>query len=407
MKIKVNKLSEPTCIKYLIFFITIMPFVDSLSGALHDLFPIGQVYRFLFFIYMLYMLMKYSLDKFLQAGLCFTGFAVMQVLISANKQKCIQDVVKLFTPIILIILLGTLLKRQKIEAKSIISVLEKWAFWYPALIIIPGIMGIGTNAYDGMAGWKGFFYAINEISFIVSCLIMFLIWKLDKKAEIKTIILLGLNILTLLLMGTKTGYATVAVFIFIYFFRSAKGIKQTQITRNIFILFILCIAAFCSYGLFYDEINAIFARWLYQKNTFSYSLIDFLTSHRLRRFDAAWYSFMHGKIWYIPLGCGFGAELAGFENMEMDWIDLFFRTGVLGTLFVSFFYIKHFVHICKKNFWGFAIMSWMMFLSFGAGHVLFYGQSGMMLGIMVVACYLLKEHTFQNDLIIKSYIHAS
>lgn len=399
MKIRICRTSKFTCCDILLNLILIMPFVDSISGALHGTYPVGQIYRAILFAYMLLLLLKHSKKRFVWIGVSLFAFSLVQILISIDLRRSIQDVVKLFTPIVLICLFITMLHRQKIGIDSVIRLMERWAIYYPILILIPGILGIGKNAYDGTAGWKGFFYATNEISFIMSCLIMFLVWRLYRQIDVKTIILLGLNILTLLLMGTKTGYATTGVFAVIYFIKSMKERKPSKILKNISIVIIGCAAIICLYIFFFDEINAIFERWMYQKNVFSYSLIDFLTSHRLRRFHGAWTSFIQGEIWYIPFGCGFGAEYGGFENMEMDGIDLFFRVGITGTVFVFIFYFRYFVWICKSNFWGFAIMFWMFLLSFGAGHVLFYGQSGMMLGIMVVVCKLIQTADGRNELI--------
>lgn len=402
MHIKVRKSLRPTYINFLMLLISIMPFVDSVSGALHDIYPIGQIYRIIFFTYMLLIFAKYSKRKLVQIGIFFFAFMIVQIFIAVNSIKCIQDIIKLFTPIILISLFGILLRKQKIEISSVFKIIERWAVYYPMLILIPGIIGIGKNAYEDTTGWKGFFYATNEISFIMSCLIMFLVWELSKKISLKTIILLGLNILTIILLGTKTGYATVGVFVVIYFIKSFQELKRASVLKNIFIVLLSCIAAITLYNIFFDEIHIIFERWMYQKDVFSYSLIDFLTSHRLRRFRAAWISFVRGKLWYILFGCGFGAEFGGFENMEMDWIDLFFRVGVAGFLFVLTFYSRCFINISKHNFWGFAIMLWMFFLSFGAGHVLFYGQSGMMFGIMIVVCYLIRAENSQKEIILLS-----
>lgn len=42
---------------------------------------------------------------------------------------------------------------------------------------------------------------------------------------------------------------------------------------------------------------------------------------------------------------------------------------------------------------GVAIIIWSLALSFGAGHVLFYGQSGMMLAANIILAYEIKSQT--------------
>ena len=79
------------------------------------------------------------------------------------------------------------------------------------------------------------------------------------------------------------------------------------------------------------------------------------------------------------MGWGFAGEANGFPNMEMDFLDLLFRTGLVGFCIVCMFYVRKFCDVSKKSLWGALIIIWSIALSFGAGHVLFYGQSGMML----------------------------
>ena len=155
-----------------------MPLVDSMSGAFHDVYPIGQIYRIVMFIYMFILLARNSRKEFLHVLIPFMMFIVIQYMISSGyRTKSIQDVVKLFTPIIAINLLKILLNKREINKKSIFRVLNVWSIAYPLLIIIPGILGLGENAYAGI-GWKGYFYAVNEISFIMSSLVMYRTWRL-------------------------------------------------------------------------------------------------------------------------------------------------------------------------------------------------------------------------------------
>jgi len=359
-----------------------MPIIDSISGAFHDIYPVGRIYRFVLFLYMLFFLAKDYGKQFLEVVVSLSLFMITQILVSSSYvTESLQYLMKLFIPIVSIILFFKLLEVNKMDKKSIFGLLDRWSVLYPSLIIIPGILGIGINAYDGSVGWKGFFYATNEISFILSSLVMYLFWKLSKELNLKTIVILVMNCMCIILMGTKTGYATIGVFFVLFIINS---FSKKSLKRIIKVIIFLLMGLFLLTALRFRIIEltaSIFERWIYQRG-YSYSTIDFLLSMRLRRFEGAMDTFLNGL--YIPFGWGLGGEYAGLHNMEMDFLDLLFRCGIIGCLYVCVFYFRKIKSVCNKNKWGFFILIWSIALSFGAGHVLFYGQSGMMLGILYV-----------------------
>lgn len=375
----------------------IMPFLDSISGAFHDIYPIGQFYRIILFIYILVLLAKNSKKKFTWIIVSFFVFMLIQGMISTSYLvKSMQDVIKLFIPITTITLFNVLIKRRKIEKEKIFKLLNQWSAIYPLLIIIPGILGIGINAYDGTVGWKGFFYAVNEISFIMSSLVMYLFWKLYKEINIKTIVLLSLNCMCVLLIGTKTGYATIGLFGLIFLISSIKERNLQKQLRVWCLVISVIILAFIEYSKIQELTAGIFERWKYQQ-MLSYSTTDFLFSMRLRRLKNATIIFTNG--FYLIFGWGFGGEQVGFPNMEMDFLDLLFRTGLVGFCCICIYYCIKLRIISKKNIWGMLILLWSFALSFGAGHVLFYGQSGVMFAINFIYTSLINEEKslMQNE----------
>lgn len=376
----------------LLMLFLIMPIVDSLSGLFHEQYPVGQIYRFILFAVMFFLLLKISQRDFLNMFLAFCAFFICQILISDGYvQKSIQDVVKLFTPIVCITLFSEMLANKRINLKEITNVFNKWSIMYPVLILVPGVFGIGINAYEGTMGWKGLFYATNEISFILSCLIMYQFWNLKNRITLKNLILLLLNCLSIFLMGTKTGYATIILFAVLFLF-SAFRAKLGNQKIKLLLLVLICVSVFpLVFDKLQDMIKDITERWNYQRNVYSYSVIDFLFSHRLRRFDKAFEIFLNDKMWYPIIGWGFGAELVGFPNMEMDFFDVLFRTGILGLIYIVWFYVKCVLRFGSRNIFGKIMLLWSLALSFGAGHVIFYGQSGMMLALFFVFVSQIKK----------------
>lgn len=359
-----------------------MPIIDSINGMFMELFPIGKIYRVFLFLYLLFLIFISKRIVFLKTVIIFGIFCVLQICVGIEYwQKSIQDAMKLFLPMLMIVIIRKLYVSGFLLSKDIHGIMTVWSIAYPVLIILPFMLGIGTSAYDGVTGNKGFFYAVNEVSFVICGLIMYQTKMICRKVTIKTITLLGSNILSIILMGTKTGYATVAIFFIAFVFNLLKNKSKTKVVFTIFCVVVGIGVAFLA---FKSSIMEIIYRWQYQKEITSTSLIDFLTSQRLRRLESATEIFWNEKWWYKFVGWGLGGEVVGLPNMEMDWLDLLFRTGAIGVVSIFIFYYRYWKRECRKTLIDLAIVMWAFALSFGAGHVVFYGQSGMMLAMIML-----------------------
>lgn len=386
-----NKYIKVNLYSLLFGLLGVMPVVDSVSGAFHESYPIGQIYRIIFFVYILFLLMKNSRNDFLTLVVAFFLFIGIQIVISISGgyiAKSIQDTIKLFTPIFMISLFQVLLKKGKIKGKSVFNLLDLWSVIYPLLIIVPSALGLSSTSYGDNVGFKGFFYATNEISFIMSSLVLYRFYRLSKELNSKSLIVLALNVVCLLLMGTKTGYASIAVGSLLFVITVLKTRKSNKKFKAIIILIAVAVVVVLLHNRIIDMTFKIFERWFYQRQL-SYSTIDFLFSMRLRRLSNVFATFVDGL--YFLFGWGFGAELGGMGNVEMDFIDLLLKTGIVGFLYVFIFYYYKVKSVLKNNSWGALIIIWSFALAFGAGHVLFYGQSGMMLALNVILATLILQ----------------
>lgn len=358
----------------------IMPIVDSLSGAFHDSIPIGQFYRSCVFLYILFVLGKYSRLGLKQVLIPFVIFLVAQTIVGPSyASKSIQDVIKLFTPISTVVMFEVLSVRDDKCISIFNKIMDYWSVIYPLLILIPGLLGYGINAYEGTTGFKGFFYAVNEISFIMSSIVMYLFWRLKKSPNLKNALILCINCLTVFLMGTKTGYATVGLFAVIFVLSLFNKNTKKNFLKLIVMIIGAVIVLLLNYQRLINMISSILERWFFQRQL-STSAADFLFSMRLRRLQDSVDTFL-SQPYYLFTGWGFGGELSGFPNMEMDFLDLLFRTGILGFVYIVIFYGKRVLKAFRHNRFGFIVLLWSIALSFGAGHVLFYGQSGMALAV--------------------------
>lgn len=390
--------------------IGIMPIIDSISGAFHESYPVGQLYRIVFFVYVLFLMTKNARKDFLALAGAFFLFIGVQIVVSIPGGyivKSIQDTIKLFTPIFMVALFQALLKKEKIKSSEVFSLLDRWSLLYPLLILIPSTLGLSGAAYGEGVGFKGFFYATNEISFIMSSLVIYRFYVFSQELSLKNLMLMALNTVCLLLMGTKTGYVSAAVGALLFGVTILKTKSSNKKLKAFGILMVVVIGMILMWNRIAAMTAGIFERWLYQRQL-SYSTTDFLFSMRLRRLQDAFTTFFNGM--YLPFGWGFGGELNGMENIEMDFIDLLLETGIVGFVYVLAFYGRKVKNILKSNLWSAVIVLWSFLLSFGAGHVLFYGQSGMMLALNIVYASLIskakKRKSREENEIVRSQNHS-
>ena len=367
--------------------LVIMPLIDSVNGILlRNSFSlnVGQIYR-ITILFGLFVLMKYVRKKRIEMLLTsFMIFLIVQMCVStdygiSNALVCL----KLFLPIFMMYVLKGLLDREVITFACFSSVIERISLLTPLTIIVPYIGGIGYHTYDSWAGYRGFYFATNEISFVISSCIMYLILRLSDDIELKYVILLVLNILSALLIGTKSSLAVAAASVFLLilsFLRRRGGSKPKEIGA----VAVIFVAAIGGIVMFKDSLYAVYMRWLYgrQQNPDA-SILFSLTSGRTSRIGGAWKTFHDGSLIQILFGWGLAGANNGRPNTEMDYFDLLFAVGWMGFIVIMVLYLLFLKHI-KNNFWTIPILGFIFILIFAGGHVLYGGLGGMMYALIMV-----------------------
>ena len=113
----------------LLALLLIMPIVDTISGALHDMVPVGQVYRFFLLILMLVILAQNSQKKFAIVNTMLLLFTILQTVVSGvDIFNGVKDIIKLFTPIIMIVLMELLIIEKKIKDAYIFRIIRVISF---------------------------------------------------------------------------------------------------------------------------------------------------------------------------------------------------------------------------------------------------------------------------------------
>lgn len=370
-----------------ILLLMVMPLVDTFNGMFirnnNSIMNIGQVYRIIVFVFLL--LLFKNIKKQLAAILIilFSIFCLVQVLLPvpyyiSNVILCL----KLFIPIFMIFVFEGSIKNNKILFQDIIKVFDVISLITPFTIIVPYLFRTGYRTYDGSAGYLGFYFATNEISFVISVCVMYLVTRLDTLAGWKYLFLLVLNVSSVLLIGTKSALAVVAACVFLYIFRFIIKNKRGSL-KKLFIILVVITSIITGFRLFADNLNSVYMRWLYgrQQNP-NTSFLFFLTSGRTGRIGNAWEKFHNGLVTQILFGWGLAGGNYAKPYVEMDYFDLLFSVGWIGLIVILLLYIY-----CLKsiniNFWSLIFLFFAFVLIFAGGHILYAGLGGMMNALLI------------------------
>jgi len=371
-----------------ILLLMVMPLVDTFNGMFirnnKSIMNIGQVYRIIILIFLLSLFTNIKKQLAIVLIISFSIFCFVQCFLPvpyyiSNVIVCL----KLFIPIFMIFVLEGLMRKNKISFQDIIKIFDVISFITPFTIIIPYLLGAGYHTYDGSAGYLGFYFATNEISFVISACVMYLVTRLDELAGWKYLFLLVLNIASVLLIGTKSALAIAAVSILLYVFRFIISNKKDK-SKKFFIILIIVMAIIAGFSLFADNLNSVYMRWMYGRKQYpDSSYLFFLTSGRTARIMDAWEKFHSGPVSQIFWGWGLAGANYAKPYVEMDYFDLLFSVGWVGLAVVLFLYI-YYIKAIKIKFLSLIFLFFAFILIFAGGHILYAGLGGMMNALLIV-----------------------
>lgn len=378
--------------RLLLYLFLIMPVVDSFSGIFHETFNIGPIYRIFIFAYIYVLILKYCLRRAVIFFLVLSIFIICQFLANPyTVTESVEATVKLFTPIEMILMYTTIHEKNIFFSdKDINSLLDGWAIIYPVSIFTSFMFGGNIFAYENAVGVKGFYYATNEVSFVICAIVLCKAAQFAEYSEFRDLCLIFLNSLCIILMGTKSGYMTLVIgfaLYVLYWIMKRRGYKSLYSLLKGFIYFIIiAIAILAIREKVAIIVNGIFERWRNSRIYISQSTIDFLSSGRLRRVDLCFNTWINNEWWYPIIGWGLGTIDRQRENMEMDFLDLLFRCGITGFTIIIAYYISLVKGKLRLDYWNVGILTTAIIIVFFAGHTLFGGASGMALGILIIYC---------------------
>lgn len=368
--------------------LVILPFIDTLNGMVNHGgneggMSIGILYRIVVLLFSLALIDKNSVNK-KRALLLLTTMAI--ITISAvigidHVTGYINKIFRLLLAIIMVCSFETIYK--KVDESFCHDIFNHWSFLFPITIVVPYLMGFGFNTYGtGAAGYKGFYFAQNDIGYILAVLYLFAIFEISDKITIKHIIVLLLLLISNVMLGLKSNYIIVAVSTLGLLFVKSK--KHNFHSSKIFVIGTIILSVFIIMNVYSEEISLIINRWNYFYNNRSF--VSFVTSARSDRVGPA-YNWMVKNLNIVGLLFGSGIEytfhtVSTTNNIiEMDAFDVFFQMGLMGLILIYGFY---FGILKKYKFKGFYFWAFWLSIVIGtlAGHVFESALSGMFFALV-------------------------
>lgn len=391
-----------------LFLLIILPLMDSLNGLINgggneNGLSLGIIYRIVIVIVSFSYWLLYGVDR---KYLLYFLFVLFYLTISALRSSLflfsyLVLMFKMILPIIIIITLKILYENNIFNKKSITDILNIWQFLFPLTLLIAYVLGIGFATYssnatnlsmDSSVGFKGLYYAQNDISYVMDILYYYSLKKLLKRKNIVNIIGYFLSLSSVLLLGLKSGYILVIIITIFMFIQQLK--KKRELISSFFFLLFVIVGFIFSFNIFSNDISKVVDRWqyFYQNRT---SFFSFLTSMRSDRIVPInnWVNSVYGLIG-ILFGTGYNyAHISGSivpEIVEMDLIDIYFQIGIIGIILIYGFYFRIYFQNSKTSFYSNAFILTILISTFN-GHVFETALSGVFFAIICSGIFIKED----------------
>lgn len=264
---------------------------------------------------------------------------------------------KLMYFMILINLLMSLIEKKAINSSWIFDVLRNNSIWMIFLIIIPTKLGLARSTYAGSGiGSSGFFIANNASNIVLIISSFFLLYKFEEKMSLFNFSFYALSILALWIQGSKTS-VLVVLFSVGYLILKRFSIKGMSVRKALYLVFftifvfigalLIYLKAQSIYSLITENLANLIERQHYLLNS-NGSLLDTIFSGRLSMLNTvmSYWNDQNNVLLKI-----FGLGLSGLPSniiSEMDIVDVFIRTGIIG-IFVTYIYAFRLVFFKYKE----------------------------------------------------------
>lgn len=388
------------------FFIIAFPLVDIINGILiyydHDL-SIGMLFRSIFILFLFISCIYSGMNRnfltilVLLSSIGFLSIIIIQQLyLKLSIQMFVEELGIIFRYFLYLwIPLFLSYYEEYLSKEFFYQLFFKLDIIFTLGLLIPYALRIGNYTYDGSAGFKGFYFATNDITFAFLILLFFLgKYFLDEEAHsfksstIKIVFYL-LNIYCLLIIGTKTGLFfglvyTCAVVIQYLFSKKKSSLNVRFIGVEVLLVAILLLIS-KGRELVTKLLSGVFRRFRYFYELYGGDLFRVITSSRNVYLEDAYQQFVDypENAFALLFGLGFTNRWALFGRkgglIEMDIFDTFFSYGLIG---LGFLCITILFFLKKSQGFSRKIILFAIFYSIVVGHVFYSALSASILGLV-------------------------
>ena len=384
--------------------------IDMLNGFLLkevELIPVisvSQLYKIILLMFLFIRVSTIERIIFLSIFSLLLVPSCYQAFKTFNINLIFIDTVKI-TKYLASILAFFYFRRIFVYKRSLLNSIYKWMFFSFIIIVLNiflRLFGLGFPMYvlNGLEiGSKGFFYAGNEISatlLIVSSFLMYWFKLYNKK--ILFLIIGFITILTSLYLTSKTAIlGSLLTLLYIQILNPASN-KISAKSIFFYVIFFLFIIPTGTYFI----INYLDSSDLMTRITYFWDRLDIYTfifsSRNIYLFDF----FEIYKKEYNIIEMIFGVGQSSFESLnndqiiELDFFDIYFAYGLIGTILFVFYILYILINAKLKtmsgNFFIFShysiyISVLLITLSFFSGHIFNSGMAAVFIGCVFALMY--------------------
>ncbi|EOA6374016.1 TPA: O-antigen ligase family protein [Enterococcus faecalis] len=404
--------------KLFFYLFSIFPLIDLLNGyllSINNKLPVGTGYRILILFYGVLILFKNKViahkDLSLLLFVNFVVFSTLTLVQAMFFNRSLSQIMSDFTGLskYFLWLVTALIFSEYLSSEGKLEKLTvKINLFFCLGMIIPYLLGIGNFTYaNSSAGYKSFFFATNDLTYafiILSSILSFYIIDQFNRSKslyfVFLIFLYSLNLICMLIIGTKSGIVYGGVNLIVVFFYLIFVKTNVSYTFKFYLIQVLIILAvfFLVIGknIVESMLDGIVDRISYFYKVYEGNWIKILSSSRSIYLEDAWHNFLFYPKNYLILLFGFGAAnrwtLFGRQggNIEMDFFDTAFSYGFVGSivLIVSFIYIlkKHKTESGNKRYLYLFFIS--LLYAFFTGHVFYSAMSAMIFGTVIGGMFI-------------------
>lgn len=338
--------------KVITIFLFLQPVIDVLTAISmtkwNHSFLLGLGIRMLFLLLMSYYIILSNRRS--RKYLIIIVFYLLLFMVNISCEKGInafsyefKSLMKTFYfPIVLLGFYEVFRKHSSYDSNN----LKKLFIIYLLLVIIPNLLHIGFQSYEvTKSGSIGFFYTANEIGAILAILMPIFFYHLFQK-ENKIINMLSIIIVFYLYLsiGTKAPLMLFMILLIYYFGSYFISLVQSKKYKSISMICALLII-FCSSIVFllpktnfYQNIKVHLEYLEIKKPSDIFkdtkTLDHFIFSERLRFWSDTSKIYKKSSMVDKVIGIGYinnySTDQVSMKMVEMDFVDLFYRHGVLG-----------------------------------------------------------------------------